>query len=55
MAQAENTESESTEAAPNPEVTPRAARRQMRDFLRVHEQRRRQLPRALLVGLLAGN
>ena len=54
MAQAENTESESTEAAPNPEVTPRAARRQMRDFLRVHEQRRRQLPRALLVGLLAG-
>jgi CIC family chloride channel protein len=38
----------------NPSVTPRVARRQMRDFLRHHEQRRRQLPRALLVGLLAG-
>ncbi len=32
----------------------RAVRRQMRDFLRTHEQRRRQLPRALLVGVLAG-
>ena len=28
--------------------------REMRDFLRSHEQRRRQLPRSLLVGLFAG-
>jgi len=33
---------------------PEAVRREVRDFLRVHEQRRRQLPRALLVGLVAG-
>lgn len=39
-----------TEAGPSS----RAVRRQMRDFLRTHEQRRRQLPRALLVGVLAG-
>jgi len=32
----------------------RAVRRQMRDFVRTHEQRRRQLPRALLIGVLAG-
>ncbi|MGH7789377.1 MAG: H(+)/Cl(-) exchange transporter ClcA [Candidatus Binatia bacterium] len=35
-------------------LTPRLVRREMRDFLRAHEQRRRQLPRALLVGLVAG-
>lgn len=35
-------------------ATPRIVRREMRDFLRAHEQRRRQLPRSLLVGLLAG-
>jgi CIC family chloride channel protein len=35
-------------------VTPRVVRREMRDFLRMHEQRRRQLPRSLLVGLCAG-
>jgi CIC family chloride channel protein len=29
-------------------------RREVRDFLRAHEQRRRQLPRAVLVGLVAG-
>jgi CIC family chloride channel protein len=34
-------------------VTP-PAQRELRQFLRVQEQRRRQLPRALLVGLLAG-
>ena len=35
-------------------ATPRIVRREMRDFLRSHEQRRRQLPRSLLVGLFAG-
>jgi CIC family chloride channel protein len=35
-------------------ATPRAVRREMRDFLRAHERRRRQLPRVLLVGILAG-
>jgi CIC family chloride channel protein len=35
-------------------VTPRMVRREMRDFLRAHELRRRQLPRSLLVGLIAG-
>jgi CIC family chloride channel protein len=35
-------------------VNPRLVQREMRDFQRVHERRRRQLPRSLLVGLLAG-
>ncbi|MET0153697.1 MAG: H(+)/Cl(-) exchange transporter ClcA [Candidatus Binatia bacterium] len=35
-------------------VTPRMVRREISDFHRVQERRRRQLPRALLVGLLAG-
>ncbi len=35
-------------------AAPQIVRREMRDFLRAHEQRRRQLPRALLVGLFAG-
>src|SRR5215510_71281 len=35
-------------------ATPRVVQREMRDFLRAHEQRRRQLPRSLLVGLCAG-
>jgi chloride channel protein, CIC family len=35
-------------------LTPHVVRKEMRDFLRAHEQRRRQLPRALLVGILAG-
>jgi chloride channel protein, CIC family len=35
-------------------VTPRMVRREVRDFKRAHEQRRRQLPRSLLVGLFAG-
>jgi chloride channel protein, CIC family len=35
-------------------VTPREVQREVRDFLRAHEQRRRQLPRSLLVGLTAG-
>ena len=34
--------------------TPRMVQREVRDFLRAHEQRRRQLPRSLLVGLCAG-
>ena len=33
---------------------PKIVRREMRDFLRAHEQRRRQLPRSVLVGLFAG-
>jgi CIC family chloride channel protein len=35
-------------------VTPRVVRREVQDFLRAHEQRRRQLPRAIVVGTLAG-
>jgi chloride channel protein, CIC family len=35
-------------------ATPRIVQREMRDFLRAHEQRRRQLPRSLLVGVFAG-
>jgi len=35
-------------------TTPKMVRREVRDFLRAHEQRRRQLPRALLIGVLAG-
>jgi len=35
-------------------ATPRLIQREVRDFLRAHEQRRRQLPRSLLVGLFAG-
>lgn len=35
-------------------ATPQVVRRELRDFLRAHEQRRRQLPRALLVGLFGG-
>jgi len=35
-------------------AAPRLVRRELRDFLRAQEQRRRQLPRALLVGLIAG-
>jgi chloride channel protein, CIC family len=35
-------------------ITPQAVRREVRDFLRSHEQRRRQIPRSVLVGLLTG-
>jgi CIC family chloride channel protein len=42
------------EEASRSAVTPRVVRREMRDFLRAHELRRRQLPRSLLVGLFAG-
>lgn len=35
-------------------VAPRLIQREVRDFQRAHEQRRRQLPRSLLVGLFAG-
>src|SRR5271169_3209311 len=35
-------------------VTPRLVQREVRDFQRAHEQRRRQLPRSLLGGLCAG-
>ena len=38
----------------DPATTPKMVRREVRDFLRAHEQRRRQLPRALLVGVFAG-
>src|SRR5258708_7000189 len=43
-----------TEDAGNDTVAPRVVQREVRDFLRAHEQRRRQLPRSLLVGLFAG-
>ena len=48
---AEQTEPTTPDAAA---ATQRAAQREVRDFRRVHEQRRRQLPRALLVGVLSG-
>jgi CIC family chloride channel protein len=38
----------------DPAATQRIVQRELRDFLRAHEQRRRQLPRAVLVGLVAG-
>jgi CIC family chloride channel protein len=34
--------------------TDRAVQREIRDYARVHERRRRQLPRSLLVGLISG-
>jgi CIC family chloride channel protein len=43
-----------TSAATAQEATSRPIQRELRDFIRVHEQRRRQLPRALLVGVVAG-
>src|SRR5581483_6813817 len=36
------------------EVTPGVVRGEIRDYFRSHEQRRRQVPRAFLVGLIAG-
>jgi CIC family chloride channel protein len=38
----------------DPAATPQIVLREVREFVRKHEQRRRQLPRALLVGLIAG-
>ena len=43
-----------TEDAGGNIVTPRLVQREVRDFQRAHELRRRQLPRSLLVGLFAG-
>jgi hypothetical protein len=43
-----------TEEANGSTGTPRMVRREVRDFVRAHELRRRQLPRSLLVGLFAG-
>ena len=37
-----------------PASPPKIVRREMRDLMRTHEMRRRQLPRSLLVGLFAG-
>ena len=42
------------ESAGGPVVTPDVVRREVRDFVVAHERRRRQLPRALLVGVIAG-
>lgn len=33
---------------------PHVVQRELRDFVRTHEQRRRQLPRSILIGLIAG-
>ena len=41
-------------APSEPPATPQVIYREVRDFLRTHEWRRRQFPRAILVGLLAG-
>jgi CIC family chloride channel protein len=40
--------------SPADDLASHPVQRELRDYLRVHEQRRRQLPRALLVGVLAG-
>ena len=37
-----------------PPITPGEVKREVRDFVRAHERRRRQFPRAFLVGLLTG-
>jgi chloride channel protein, CIC family len=42
------------ETRPGRGATPSVVRRELADFVRTHEQRRRQLPRALVVGLVAG-
>lgn len=43
------------EGSPLPaEMTPDVVKGEVREFLRAHEQRRRQLPRAIIVGILAG-
>lgn len=47
-------ESAGTEVEGGAGAAPRMVRRELRDFLRAHEQRRRQLPRSLLVGLFSG-
>ncbi|MFN8544493.1 MAG: H(+)/Cl(-) exchange transporter ClcA [Candidatus Binatia bacterium] len=36
------------------DATPQVVSGEIRDFLRAHEQRRRQLPRAILIGILSG-
>ena len=41
-------------SAPTPEITPDVVKGEVRDFLRAHEQRRRQLPRAIVIGVLGG-
>ncbi len=37
-----------------PPITPGEVKREVRDFVRAHERRRRQFPRAFIVGLLTG-
>src|SRR5262249_47456703 len=41
-------------STPSPDAGPRVVQQEIRDFIRAHEARRQQFPRALLVGLLAG-
>ena len=38
----------------DPPITPGEVKREVRDFVRAHERRRRQFPRAFLVGLITG-
>ena len=58
MAEANAEEPSSTPAAGtdghSQGIGPGEVRREVRDFLRSHEQRRRQVPRAVLVGLISG-
>jgi chloride channel protein, CIC family len=42
------------QVAGEPAAAPQIVQREVREFLRAHEQRRRQLPRALLIGTVAG-
>lgn len=48
-----NTETATLNETPS-EITPSVVAGEVRDFIRAHERRRRQFPRAALVGLLAG-
>ena len=41
-------------STPTSEITPEVVKGEVRDFLRAHEQRRRQLPRAIVIGVLGG-
>ncbi len=47
-------ESATVEIDDEPPITPGEVKREVRDFVRAHERRRRQFPRAFIVGLLTG-
>src|SRR5947209_7749623 len=45
---------ESSLTPPSPPSAPQVVQREIQDFVRAHEARRQQFPRAVLVGLIAG-